>query len=267
MAKKVLITGKDSYVGTSFIKWMAEHEPETECVEISVRGEEWKKHDFSKYDSILHVAGIAHQKETKKNRNSYFEVNHKLAVQVARKAKDSNIQHLIFLSSMSVYGKVTGNITQSTECNPKSYYGLSKFYAERDILDMASTNFHVSIVRPPMIYGEGCKGNYKLLEKAAKTLPIFPDIKNERSMIDIDILSMKLHQIMNKSGGIYHPQDRSYSCTSDIVVSLTCKFGKSIKLVKWFNFILIDTNITVLNKVFGDLTYSKDIDNEKRECA
>ena len=58
--KRILITGRGSYVGLNFINWLKQWPDKYEVEEISVRGEDWKKKDFSKYDTVLHVAGIAH---------------------------------------------------------------------------------------------------------------------------------------------------------------------------------------------------------------
>src|SRR5699024_5618173 len=100
--KKILITGKNSYIGGKFKEWVEQWPDEYIVDEISVRGDEWKEADFSSYDSILHVAGIAHRKETKENENLYYEINQNLAIKVAKKAKKEGIKQFIFLSTMSV---------------------------------------------------------------------------------------------------------------------------------------------------------------------
>src|SRR5699024_10485464 len=100
--KKILITGKNSYIGGKFKEWVEQWPDEYIVDEISVRGDEWKEADFSIYDSVFHVAGIAHRKETKKNKNLYFEVNRDLVQKVAFKAKRDGVRQFIFLSSMSV---------------------------------------------------------------------------------------------------------------------------------------------------------------------
>lgn len=65
-------------------------------------------------------------------------------------------------------------ITSSTEPNPRNFYGDSKWQADKKIRAMADVNFKVVVLRPPMIYGKGCKGNYPLLAKLATKLPVFP---------------------------------------------------------------------------------------------
>ena len=89
--KKVLITGKNSYVGTSLEKWLGNYPARYSIISISLRNDSWKEKDFSEYDVVFHVAGIAHIKETKKNANLYYKVNRDLAFEVAQKAKIEEI--------------------------------------------------------------------------------------------------------------------------------------------------------------------------------
>src|SRR5690625_4786973 len=161
--KKILITGVNSYVGNSLADWLGK-EPENYSIDkISMRDGTWKEKDFSIYDVVVHVAGIAHQKETKKNQKLYFEINRDLACEIAKKSKAECVGYFVFLSSMSVYGLDEGVIDEKTQLNPKSNYGKSKFQAEKKISALADTTFKLAIIRPPMIYGKGCKGNYKKL--------------------------------------------------------------------------------------------------------
>src|SRR5690606_7124221 len=116
---------------------------------------------------VIHVAGIAHVKETKENADLYYKVNRDLAFEVAKKAKNEGVKQFIFLSSMSVYGIETGIIKINTPTNPKTNYGRSKLEAEELISSIESDSFKVAILRPPMIYGKGCKGNYIRLANLA----------------------------------------------------------------------------------------------------
>ena len=126
--KKILITGANSYIGTSFEKYLKENYPDEYIVDtVDMIDGSWREKSFAGYDSVFHVAGIAHQKETKKNAHLYYEVNRDLAVETAKKAKSEGVKQFIFLSSMSVYGMDTGVITKETKPNPKSNYGKSKF--------------------------------------------------------------------------------------------------------------------------------------------
>jgi len=259
--KRILITGKNSYVGNSFAEWVSQYPDKYEVDKISLRNDDWKKKDFSKYDVVLHVAGIAHRKEKKRDKDLYFRVNRDLAYEVAKKAKKEGVSQFIFLSSMSVYGMETGVITRDTVPQPKSLYGKSKLEAEKLIEHLNDQTFKVAILRPPMVYGKGCKGNYPKLAKLAKITPLFPDIDNKRSMIFVDNLSKFLKVIIdNNQSGLFFPQNNEYVNTSELVELIAKYNNKKIKLTKLFNPIInsLKFNSTV-KKIFGTLIYEKNI--------
>lgn len=257
--KKILITGKNSYIGTKFKEWVVQWPDKYEVTEISVRGEDWKKADFSLYDSVLHVAGTVHTKENKDNINLFYRVNRDLTIEIANKAKNEGIQQFIFMSTMNVYGVSTGIITKDTLCNPKTAYGKSKLEAENLLLELQDGKFNISIVRPPMVYGPNTVGNYVSLSKLAKVTPIFPNINNQRSMIYIDNLSEFIRlSIEDNIFGIYCPQNTEYVNVSDLVKKISEINKKKIYLSKVFNPIIkMFMNISVSQKVFGNLLYEK----------
>lgn len=257
--KKILITGKNSYVGNSFAEWVGQYPDQYEIDKISLRNDAWKEVDFSKYDVVLHVAGIAHRKETKKNSNLYFEVNTDLAYKVSQKAKSDGVNYFVFLSSMSVYGMETGEITINTMPNPKTNYGKSKLQAEEQIKMLEDSSFKLAILRPPMIYGKNCKGNYPRLAQIAIKSPIFPKIDNKRSMIYVDNLSEFIRVLIDKEKtGLFFPQNSDYVNTSELVELISLEHDKKIILTKLFNPIIkILGGINIVNKVFGDLIYDK----------
>lgn len=262
--KKILITGKNSYVGTSLEKWLGKHSNRYSIDSISLRNDSWKTKDFSKYDVVFHVAGIAHIKETKENALHYYKVNRDLAYEVAQKARIDGVKQFIFLSSMSVYGIETGVIDKNTIPNPKSNYGKSKLQAEELITSLEDVSFKVTILRPPMIYGKGCKGNYTRLANLAVKSPIFLDVDNKRSMIFIDNLSEFVRLLIDDSkSGLFHPQNKEYVCTSEMVEMIAELHGTNIRMTKVFNVFLKLIPIKTVKKVFGDLVYDKQIDEYK----
>ena len=257
--KSILITGANSYIGTSFEKYIKENFADQYVVDtVDMVDGSWRRKSFSGYDAVFHVAGIAHQKETKKNAHLYYEVNRDLAIETAKKAKSDGVSQFIFLSSMSVYGVETGIITKDSIPSPKSHYGKSKWQAEQEIVPLDSENFKVCILRPPMVYGKGCKGNFQTVVKIVKKSPVFPNVKNERSMIYIDNLSSFVAMCVDKNlSGIYFPQNREYVST----VSMACELAKTLNkklfmdpitglLVKLFR-----TKVTEAKKAFGCLIY------------
>lgn len=261
--KRILITGKNSYVGNSFAEWVSKYPEKYEVDKISLRTDEWKEKDFTKYDVVLHVAGIAHQKETKKNEKLYFQVNRDLTYEIAQKAKKDGVTQFIFLSSMSVYGMETGVITRETVPNPKTNYGKSKLEAERLIEPLNDENFKVAILRPPMIYGKGCPGNYSKLSKLAVNIPVFPKIRNRRSMIFIDNLFIYLQKIIeHELEGLFFPQNKEYVNTSEMVQLIAEYHDKKIYMTSIFNHLVkVMKKNSVVNKMFGDLVYEKNMSN------
>ncbi|MED3623921.1 NAD-dependent epimerase/dehydratase family protein [Neobacillus thermocopriae] len=262
--KKVLITGKNSYVGTRLMTWLGNFPDRYSIDSISLRDDSWKDKDFSGYDVVVHVAGIAHIKETKENAELYYRVNRDLAYEVAQKAKIECVKQFIFLSSMSVYGKECGVIDKSTPLKPKSNYGKSKLQAEELITTLEDPYFKVAILRPPMIYGKGCKGNYPRLANLAVKIPVFPLIENKRSMIFIDNLCEFIRLIIDDyCAGVFFPQNEDYVCTSEMVKIVAELHGTNIRLTKMFNPLLRILRVRTINKVFGDLIYDKQLDEFK----
>lgn len=211
---------------------------------------------FKGFDVVFYVAGIVHQKETKENKPLYYKVNRDLVTDTAEAAKEAGVAHFILLSSMSVYGMRTGHITKDTKAVPDTHYGRSKLQADEMVWKMRDEKFRVSILRPPMVYGKGCKGNYQLLRKAAIKIPFFPDIKNKRSMIYIGNLCEFIKQLIDKGEeGIFFPQNSQYVCTSEMVKTIADLNGKKMKLLKGFDFIFSHITISFIEKVFGNLIY------------
>lgn len=269
--KRILITGKNSYVGNSVKDWLEKSPGKYSIYTISLRDESWKKHDFSKYDVIIHVAGIAHVSANPKMEQLYYKVNRDLTIETALKAKNDGVKQFIFMSSIIVYGDSSPEkkiINHDTVPSPTNFYGKSKLEAEQGIIPLNDKNFKIVIIRPPMIYGKGSKGNYQKLSKLAKISPIFPYVDNQRSMIHIDNLAEFIRLIIdNDESGIFHPQNKEYVNTSELVKLIGEANNKRIFLLKGFNkFInLMSRKVKVLNKVFGNLIYNQEISTYKVE--
>jgi nucleoside-diphosphate-sugar epimerase len=256
--KKIIITGSNSYVGNSLENWLQNHPDKYSINKLSLRNKTWKKNIFSEYDVVFHVAGIAHIKETKENAEFYYKVNRDLAYEVAEKAKNDGVKHFIFLSTMSVYGIENGVIDKDSKLKPKSNYGKSKLQAEQMIQTLSDKDFKIAIIRPPMIYGKNCKGNYSRLAKIAIKLPIFPNIKNKRSMIFIDNFCEFVRILIDEcSIGFFFPQNEDFVCTSEMVRTIGKVNEKKIIMTKLFNPLIRMLKTKILNKLFGDLVYEQ----------
>ncbi len=254
----MLITGANSYVGTNVEKWLM-RDPENYYVEtLDMMNLNWKNFDFSKFDVVFHVAGIAHVSTKKKMKELYFKVNKDLTIETALKAKESGVKQFIFMSSMIVYNSKETLITRETIPKPKNFYGLSKLEAEKEIAKLGNLNFNVSILRPPIIYGPNSKGNFKKLQKIAKKSPIFFNFPNKRSMLFIDNLSEFIKVLINNNdNGIFFPQNSEYFKTSDIVLQLARCYRRVIWMTRIFNPIIfiLRNKFSIINKIFGDFYY------------
>lgn len=267
--KKILITGINSYVGNSLESWLAQYPDNYAVDKISLKDNTWKEKDFSIYDTVVHVAGIAHVSKDPKMEEKYYQVNRDLTIETAKKAKSEGVKQFVFMSSIIVYGNAAGKngiIDKDTVPEPKDFYGNSKLQAEKGIEPLNDDTFKVAIIRPPMIYGKGSKGNYPKLAKAAQKLPIFPDFDNQRSMIHIDNLCefLKL-MIDNEEHGLFFPQNKEFVKTSEMVKTISEVHGKSIKLTRIFNPILqsMRSQIGIVNKVFGNLVFDQHLSHYK----
>ena len=265
--KRILITGENSYIGTALEKWLLNDKTEYLIDKISLRGKEWKTITFSIYDVVVHTVGIVHIKESNKNKNLYYSINRDLAYETAKKAKSEGVKQFIYLSSMSVYGIETGEINKNTSLKPNNNYGRSKLEGESLINKLNDSCFKVTIIRPPMVYGRNCTGNYAKLSRFARLIPVFPEVKNKRSMIYIDNLSEFIKLLIDEHlSGVFFPQNKEYVNTSRMVELIARSNNKSIKLSKFLSFFLRLLNSKLVNKIFGNLIYHKELLETNKRC-
>lgn len=259
--KSILITGVNSYIGNSVESWLKKNPDKYNIEKISLRNEDWREKDFLKYDVVFHVAGIAHVSKNPKMKEKYYQVNRDLTIDIAKKSRQENVNQFIFMSSIIVYGDghKNGLITKETKPIPKDFYGDSKLQAEKGIEPFSNEDFKVAVIRPPMIYGKGSKGNYPKLSKLSQVTPVFPDYDNKRSILHIDNLCEFIKIIIdNEESGLFFPQNKEHVKTSELVKTISEVHGKKIWVTKIFNPILkLMYGIEIVNKVFGNLVYEK----------
>jgi len=264
--KRILITGADSYIGTSFERWLKRYGNKYQVNTVSTLDDEWNKKDFTGYDVVFHVAGIAHVDVKKGNKELYYKVNRDLTIKIAKKARQCEVRQFIFMSSIIVYGEhytlsKPMYITMDTVPKPTNYYGMSKLMAEKGILPLQSDDFNVVVIRAPMIYGKGSKENYPKLVKFVSLCPVFPDIRNRRSMLYVDNLCEFVRlMIDNEEKGIFFPQNREHVGTVELVREIARAKGKRIIITKSLNPIirilcLIDYSKKLVSKMFGNMAY------------
>lgn len=273
--KKVLITGAKSYIGQSFMKYAYKYYSNNfEIEELDLISENWKEKNFTNYDIVYHVAGIAHAdvgNVSDEVKRKYYEVNTDLAVEVARKAKDEGVKEFIFMSSMIVYGDSAPYgkkkiVDENTVPEPSNFYGNSKMQADMAVRDMATEDFKVIVIRPPMIYGKESKGNYRTLATLVKKLPLFPDVENNRSMLFVGNLCEFLCQIMlvkeiKENAVVLIPQNKEWIKTSNMVRKIANVTERKVYVTKCLDpFIFIASKVpgkigTLVNKAFGNSCY------------
>lgn len=266
--KRILITGANSFIGTSFETYLSQWPDDYRIDTVDMLDGTWRTKSFAGYDCVFHVAGIAHSDNGKISEEKsalYYRVNCDLAVETALKARADGVGQFIFMSSAIVYGDSapigkSKVITAETPVKPANAYGDSKVQAEKGLLPLNDQNFKVVILRPPMIYGPGCKGNYTLLSKIAQRLPAFPYVRNCRSMIYIDnFMEFVRLMVQNQESGIFWPQNPQYSNTSEMVAIIAKCHDRKILMIPGASWMLRLIGLTtgLVNKAFGNLAYDQ----------
>lgn len=261
--KKVLIVGSGSYIGTSFANDCKD--VFDICVLDSTK--ELTVSDYVGFDSVLHVAGIAHVSKKKSMRDLYYKVNRDLAIHSAELAKQAGVKQFIFMSSMIIFGGdnrvgSTKLIDKDTKPNPVDFYGDSKLQADLAIQKMNCDTFKTLIIRTPMVYGPGCKGNYPRLQKLAIKTPILPKLENQRTVIEIHNLTKFFQKYMeNGTSGVLYPRDEKPFVTYKVMVDARTSVGKKTHLTKIFNPLIIFFSLffVAFRKMFGSKIYSNDL--------
>ncbi len=271
--RRILITGADSYVGVFVEKYLLAR-GDFRVDTVDMRDGSWRDASFAGYDAVFHVAGIAHADKGRISPDRealYYSVNTDLAVETAKKAKSEGVRQFIFMSSSLVYGDSapvgkTKIITADTPVSPSGCYGESKVRAEKGILALSGDGFKVAVLRSPMIYGKGSKGNYPTLSRLARKMPVFPYVQNQRSMIYADNLAEFVRLvIVNGEEGVFHPQNAEYSNTSELVRMIAAAHGKRVILVRGFTWALklMSVFTGLVSKAFGSLCYDMSLSEYK----
>ena len=235
--KKVLITGAGSYVGTKVEKWLQQYPEDFQVDAVDTINDNWKKADFNKYDVVYNVAGIAHVKAAKGEGPLYYAINRDMVIDIARTAKIAGVKQFIHMSSMIVYKEVKTlegkRIHKDTVPAPNGFYGDSKLQGEKGIRELDCPTFKVCILRPPMIYGPGCKGNFPRLAWLGVKAPVFPAWHNKRSMLFVDNLCEFIRQaILHECQGTFYPQNKEYADTVEIVRYFAEKYNHKIDKIE-----------------------------------
>lgn len=260
--KRVLITGAGSFVGTSIEKWLLLVPGEFEVDTVDTMNDAWKAADYTKYDSVFHVAGIAHVDPKPEMAPLYYKVNRDLAIEVAKWSKEHGVKQFIYMSSGIVYKaskSLKGDVkTKDTVPCPNDFYGDSKLQAENGLKELDCETFKICILRPPMIYGPTGKGNFQRLAWLASKTPLFPAWHNKRSMLYIDNLSEFVKQIiMREMSGTFFPQNKELVDTVEVIRAFAKLYGRKVWITRLFNpFVWLGSFfLPQIPKMFADSYY------------
>ena len=264
--KRILITGAGSYVGESVRRYILSNSSDFQIDAVDTMNDAWKEADFSKYDVVYHVAGIAHVNADPKMEALYYKVNRDLTVEVARAAKAAGVKQFIFMSSQIVFHESqslkTEVLTADTKEHPNGVYGDSKLQAEKGLHELECDAFKVCILRPPMIYGPNSKGNFPRLVKLAQKTPLFPAWHNKRSMLYIDNLAEFVKQaILRELSGTFYPQNRELADTVEIIRYFAKANGHKVWITRLLNpFVWLGSFILQpINKMFATYYYDPEM--------
>ena len=264
--KKILITGADSYVGESVRRYILSTSSDFQIDAVDTMGDNWKKADYSQYDVVYHVAGIAHVNADPKMEALYYKVNRDLTIEVAKHAKAAGVKQFIFMSSQIVFHESqslkTEVLTALTKENPNGFYGDSKLQAELGIKPLEDENFKVCILRPCMIYGPNAKGNFPRLAKLATKVPLFPEWHNKRSMLYIDNLAEFVKQaVIRELSGTFYPQNRELADTVEIIRFFAKAVGHKVWITRLLNpFVWLGSFVLQpINKMFATYYYDPEM--------
>ncbi len=237
---KVLIIGKSSYIGEELKRWLDKSGEKYYVEIVSSLNKEWMKVDYSKFDVVVNCAGIAHiNNRTEDMKELFYSVNRDLAIEIASHVKKCAIGHYVYFSSMNVYGDYVDEFCDIKTPVPTSFYGDSKLQGDLGIRKLADESFKIAVLRPPFVYGRGCKGNYNTISRIAKLTPCFPGFKNKKSMIYIDNLCEFIRMVIDSTlDGYLTPQNKELVSTADLVRAISLHAGKKIWFTDLFNFMI-----------------------------
>lgn len=264
--KTLMITGASGFIGSNFIK---NYENEYNIVSVCLIKNKPEDLDYTGVDTILHLAALVHQMKGAPE-EKYFEVNTELTKRLAIAAKGKGVKHFVFYSTVKVYG-FDGELdnhdfilTENSPCNPNDPYGASKYEAEKILNSLQDENFKVAMVRPPMVYGEGVKGNMLSLMKLINILPIIPFNynNNKRSIISTENLLYMTHLIIkNGADGVYLGTEGESVSIKEIVESIEKGLGKkkiNIKFPRFIFKLLCKIKPNIMVRLYGTLAFKQE---------
>ena len=244
---KILITGVHGFVGSNLVKALSkEHtiygldiiSPIKEGVRYTFSWDFLDKEDgIPEVDTIIHLAGKAHDTKNEAAADVYFKVNTDLTKKIYDYYLKSTAKKFIFFSTAKAAAdKVDGILTEDVVPAPVGPYGESKIAAEKYIQEHLVADKQVYILRPCMIHGPGNKGNLNLLYGVVKKGIPWPlgAFENRRTFTSIENLCFVIDGLLNKDvpTGIYNMGDDEALSTNELIEEICKSLGKKAHIWK-----------------------------------
>ena len=244
--KNLLITGNNGFVGSNLVESF-KHQFTIYGIDIVSPDQKGVLKTFSwndlekipQVDTIIHLAGKAHDVKNTSDIQSYFDINTDLTSKIFNYFLNSNADKFIFFSSVkAVADTVSGDILkEGVEPAPMTAYGQSKLEAERYILSKSIPNDKkVFILRPCMIHGPGNKGNLNLLYNIVQKGFPWPlgSFDNKRSFLSIDNLIFVIQELIEKEidSGIFQVADDEPLSTNQLITLIADSLNKKALILK-----------------------------------
>lgn len=242
--KNVLISGHTGFVGANLAVYLGAAGHVVDGLSRQREGQKnaftWDNLERLKEqcpDSIVHLAGKAHDVKNTSGGDEYFKVNTDLTKKLFDIFLESKATTFIYFSSVkAVADSVTGILTEDISPSPKTPYGQSKQQAEAYILSASlPPGKRVYILRPCMIHGPGNKGNLNLLYKFVQKGIPYPlaAFDNRRSFLSIGNLNYIVGRLIDDlsiPGGIYNLADDEPLSTNTVINIISEINGLKAKL-------------------------------------
>ena len=247
----VLVTGASGFVGQHLARALLRHGwnvrravrvPSGAKDEIVIESigaaSDWRE-ALRGVDAVVHLAARVHQHYEEYAIELYRQVNIEGTLQLARSAANAGVRHFIFVSTVLVHGRSnygSSPFRESDLLTPRGVYGMSKAAAEAGLQALSETNaLNVTVIRPPLVYGFGARGNFAVLEKAVRLgLPLpFGGIQNRRAFLFVENLTSFIQYRLTHANGkfdIFLVADQEQVSTPEFIRRLAAAAGKSSRL-------------------------------------
>jgi len=255
---KVLVTGASGFVGSALCSYliMSGHDvigtvrklPVSPVSGVDYRivgdlgtGTAWRDDIFSGVKIIIHCAARVHvMNEYAQNPlNEFLRINTQGTETLARSAANTGVRRLILLSSVKANGEsssLSSPIDEMSPAIPKDYYGISKLEAEKSLSHIADeTDLEIVILRLPLIYGPGVKGNFlRLLKMVDRGIPLpLSLVNNLRSLINLNNLTDVIGVCLTDPravGRTYMVSDSEDISTVQLVIKMAHALERPVRL-------------------------------------